>query len=524
MGLTRGDFVARVAAVGGNAYAAMVALDLLQPGKAAAFELVGNGNGTKVVILGAGVAGLCAAYELGKAGFDCRILEARARPGGRVWTVRTGTTETELGGLPQTAAFSAGLFFNPGPARVPQHHVTLDYYRELGIAIEPFININLNAYYHTAKPGAAVAKVRAREAQFNLRGQLAELLAKAVSHDALGAQLTAIDKEKLLAYLRERDDLDKFLRYAGSPHAGYAIFPGAGATPGTKLAARRWEPLIAAGFGRFASFGDEIDQQPQMYTPVGGIDALPHAFAARLGSRIAYGAEVTHIGKRPAGVRIAYRDATGRTRALDAAYAICTIPLPVLRDVPSDFSPAMRAAIANVAYAPTTKIGLEFKRRFWEEDDRILGGISWTDQTIGQIWYPSNGYLGRRGILTGMYTFAKDARAVGKLSLAQREALALRQGAALHPQYPAEFVTSFSVAWQHVRYSQGGWAMYTDATRAHDYPILNAPDDRIYLAGEHLSYINGWQAGALESARLVASNLSRRVAQTRAVDGSATSP
>src|SRR5580658_7689026 len=107
----------------------MLALDLLAPSKASAFALDGQANGTSVVILGAGVAGLCAAYELGKAGYACTVLEARQRPGGRVWTIRGGDRVVEVDSE-QTAAFSDGHYLNPGPARVPQHHVTMDYYRE----------------------------------------------------------------------------------------------------------------------------------------------------------------------------------------------------------------------------------------------------------------------------------------------------------------------------------------------------------------------------------------------------------
>src|SRR4051812_20402776 len=55
-----------------------------------------GGVGKRVVILGAGLAGLTAAYELGKAGYSCTVLEARERPGGRTWTVRRGDRHTEL--------------------------------------------------------------------------------------------------------------------------------------------------------------------------------------------------------------------------------------------------------------------------------------------------------------------------------------------------------------------------------------------------------------------------------------------
>src|SRR5476649_257096 len=187
----------------------MLALDLFAPERAsAALALEGSGGGTHVVILGAGVAGLCAAYELGKAGYVCTVLEARSRPGGRVWTVRGGDRHVESDGTVQTAAFPDGTYLNPGPARVPQHHVTMDYYREFGVALEQFGNVNMNAYYHSTKAPPELARIRMREAKMSIAGYTSELLAKAVSQSALDAALTADDKVKLLDFLASYGNLD----------------------------------------------------------------------------------------------------------------------------------------------------------------------------------------------------------------------------------------------------------------------------------------------------------------------------
>lgn len=506
---TRRGFIAQVAAHGGSAYAAMLALGLLGSRRtAAAFTLDGRSDGTPVVILGAGVAGLCAAYELGKLGYQCTVLEARDRPGGRVWTVRNGTAHTEIDGSTQTARFADGAYFNPGPARVPQHHVTIDYYREFGIAIEQFGNVNLNAYVYSSRADG-VGRVRMREARMALRGHTAELLAKAISQDALDAPMTRDDKEKLIAFVSDDAGLDRNLHFNNHGTAGFRVWPGPADHPGVPSDPLDLWPLVRAGYGAFFSGENEIDQQLTMFQPVGGIDALPRALAARLGTRIRYRAAVTAIRKTMQGVRIEYTDPRG-SQILEAAYCICTIPLPVLRTIPADFSPPFAAAIARVAYQESAKIALEFKRRFWEEDDRIFSGISRTDQTIGQIWYPSYGYLATGGVLTAAYASGANAKSIGDLPPAEREALALREGTKIHPQYAAEFRSSFSVAWQKTPHNLGAWVRWTDDTRRNEYPLLIQPDGPIYLAGEHMSYINAWQAGALESARYVVASLHER--------------
>lgn len=97
------------------------------------------------------------------------------------------------------------------------------------------------------------------------------------------------------------------------------------------------------------------------------------------------------------------------------------------------------------------------------------------------------------------------------MSLAAREDYALSQGAKIHPQYHKEFETSFSVDWKKIKYNLGGWASYTADDRKNYYPTLCKPDGRIYLAGEHISYITAWQAGAIESARKVVTEIHERV-------------
>lgn len=159
-------------------------------------------------------------------------------------------------------------------------------------------------------------------------------------------------------------------------------------------------------------------------------------------------------------------------------FCICAIPLAVLRDIPADFSLEMQMAIRSVGYAATGKIGLQFSRRFWEEDDRIFGGITRTNTPIAQIWYPSSGYLGQKGVLVGYYNFDAAAVQFGSLSLAERQARALAEGRKIHPRYDGHFETGFSVSWHRVRYSLGGWATYSSSDRT----VVEALHNRVQSA------------------------------------------
>ena len=142
----------------------------------------------------------------------------------------------------------------------------------------------------------------------------------------------------------------------------------------------------------------------------------------------------------------------------------------------------------------------------------IFGGITRTTLPITQIFYPSTGYLGQKGVLVGCYNFGADAVAYGALPPPERIAHALADGTKIHAQYPAEYENGFSVPWHRVPFTKGGWANWDGTGRRDLYPILSRPDGRIYLAGEHMTYLTGWMAGALESARLVVRAIHARAA------------
>ncbi|WP_229258385.1 FAD-dependent oxidoreductase [Duganella rivi] len=139
----------------------------------------GSGKGTKVLVLGAGIAGLVSAYELRKAGYQVQLIEARDRVGGRNWTIRNGTRIELNDGTTQVADFEPGHYFNAGPARLPSHHQTiLGYCRELGVELEAEVNTSRSAYFlpDAAKGGQPI---QLRRAINDARGHVSELLAKA---------------------------------------------------------------------------------------------------------------------------------------------------------------------------------------------------------------------------------------------------------------------------------------------------------------------------------------------------------
>src|SRR6185437_9772493 len=115
-------------------------------------KLSGDVKGASVLVLGAGLLGMTAAYELRKAGYKVQMLEYNDRPGGRNWSLYGGDSYTEMGGVTQHIEFDKGLYFNPGPWRIPYHHRGLLYYcKQLNVPLDAFVMVNYNAYVHSTK-------------------------------------------------------------------------------------------------------------------------------------------------------------------------------------------------------------------------------------------------------------------------------------------------------------------------------------------------------------------------------------
>jgi len=466
-------------------------------------------KGASVLVLGAGIAGMVAAYELRNAGYQVQVLEYNARAGGRNWSLRGGDTYTELGGFTQHCQFDPGLYFNPGPWRLPYHHRgILDYCKRLGVPLEPFVQVDYNAYLHSESAFDGKPQ-RLRTINADYQGHVTELLAKVTQTHRLDEQVSLEDQEKLLEFLREWGALDDQYAYvkgaASSLRRGFEKDPGGGLSgypvPSQPIAlkdlldARLWPGILQ---------GAEYEKQTPLFQPVGGMGRIGEAFGRELGSLIQYNARVVDIHQDEQGVTATFEDTSmpGSPRQTASAdWCVCTIPLSVLGQIPMNVGKPMAAAIAAVPYTSSVKVGLQFKRRFWEEDDEIFGGISYTDLPINVISYPSCDYFSNgKGVLLGAYNWGLDAMEFTAMAPEQRVRKAVEYGSQIHPQYPREFENGVAVAWHRAPFALGCFGMWSFDDREKHYDNLCRFDGRIVLAGEHASFLPGWQEGAVTSA------------------------
>lgn len=516
MSLTRRQFLTRVGQAGGfgATYVLMQSLGLLPAPAAVADTLrLVDGKGARVVILGGGIAGLVAAYELGKAGWSCTILEARHRAGGRNWSIRNGTQVDFTDGTRQTCSWEGEQYLNAGPARLPStHFAMLNYCRELGVALEVEVNTSRSALMQSDKLNGGVA-VPQRRVVYDTRGHVSELLAKCIRKGALDEEIDAGDRERMIAFLRQYGDLNPDLLYRGTDRAGYKIYPGADSQTPAINDVLPMNALLDANLWTGLLVEDSIVWQTTMFQPVGGMDRIPTAFASRLDPIIRYGSEVTRIRQSDTGVTVDYRDssAAGQSSAqsITADYCICAMPLTMVRTLDADFSPQIRAILDTVQYDLAYKIGWEAPR-FWEKEANIYGGISYLQQTVDLVWYPSARMFSDKGILIGGYNLENQTD-FGKLpSMQAKLDVSRRSIELLHPGHSNDLADPIYISWGRIPYNLGSW-ISEDMNDEKTLATLQAPDGRVYFAGEHTSRLPGWQEGAALSAWRVINQLGARI-------------
>src|SRR5271170_692603 len=502
--LSRRKFITQLAAISGigTAFLSMQALGLASTVFAHPAPILPAriGHGTHVIILGAGIAGLVMAYRMERAGFAVTLVEARRRTGGRNWTLRHGDKVEMIGQGEQPVRFSEGLYFNAGPARIPSHHQgLLGYCKLLGVPLEVEVNFSNSALLQA--DGVFAGKpIQERQAINDFRGRMAELLSKATNRGALDQELTADDKQRLIAFLRKYGDLSKNNLYKGTDRAGYKVLPGPFDQVGVRRDPLSLRDLLKDGDLPDMLFEDMMDMQATMFEPVGGMDRIPAAFHKSIRSPIRLGAEVSSILQTSKKVQIIYRDrSTGESHRLSADFVVCTIPSPVLSSMETDFSAPVKQAIAGAKYDHAAKVAFE-SPRFWEAE-QIYGGLSFGGAATGAVWYPSSGYQSARGIILGAYVAGKPAASFEALALAKQIDMARDAVDTLHPGHGVDLSAPVAVDWSRIPYNLGPWIHWTDSNFDRNaYRLLNQPEGRVYFSGAHLSQLPSWQEGAVLAA------------------------
>ena len=453
----------------------------------------------RVVIVGGGLAGLCAAYELEQRGHEVTILEAET---------------SHVGGRARTHRFENGQYGELGAMRIPANHtLTRKYVNQFGLSLRNFVQSNPEAYYYVRGQ-----KIRIKdEAQVNKYYDLADNEKSASPFDlwdrsvlkvlgTLGPDELAdlrnvtLKTDKLKAV--DRMSLEEVFKLGGLSNEAMEMLSATWA----------YETMLQAGIVGILREEYEEVWIKNFDEIAGGTDMLPRAFAAALRNKPQMGCKVMRIEQTSAGATAYYLDGPGRPmQRADGDVLLVTVPLGVLSkmQLAPAFSAAKMRAIRQVTYDSSTKVLMHTNRRFWEMDEGIYGGGTYTDLPTGITYYPSDNAAARRpgvsegpGVFLASYTWGQPARRLAAMSHEERERVTMESMTRIHPQMSEPGLVRQTVSWSWDNHANacGAFAWMSPGQHTTLYPDLIAPEKRIFMAGEHASLTPTWMQGALESA------------------------
>jgi monoamine oxidase len=453
-------------------------------------DLPPSNNPQKVTVIGAGLAGLSAAHQLVRSGHEVTILEARRRPGGRVYTLRE--------------PFADGLYAEAGAFWIADNHdITLKYINLFDLPLVPNTARNVFSHYYGRGKSLDLANLSSSDFPYQLTDKEVELGYGGIFSAYFGPALEALSRVDLLS-----PPDSSLAAYDRLSVADYLLQQGA-SRDAVELLRLGYFDVWGDGVGTYSALqllrDLALNTAPTYYQIEGGNDRLPQALAAYLSKNISYESPVHSVQQTSQGVQVDFLKG-GYSESIVADYLICTVPLSVLDRIhiwPA-LSQEKQQASRELAYTSVTRVMLQAKSRFWQEQG--LTNYTATDLPVGLVGDATFAQDSDRGIIESL-TAGNNARQIAALPEATRQDFVLPHLEKIYPEIQQQVEASTSISWDADEWAQGGYVWFQPNQMIQHLPHIAKPEGRIYFAGEHTSPWNGWMQGALNSGERVAQEI-----------------
>ena len=433
-----------------------------------------------VLILGAGLAGLAAAYELDKAGFGVTILEARSHPGGRVRTYRD--------------PFADGLYAEMGAEYVDAaDEYDHKYCKEFGLKV---LTAKLYDAIFVRGQGFKMDAFKSNKQKLPFEGTVGgELFGQEKKY--LKRILAMIkDPESLPPEILKFDNLSaaELLLQEGAPQDIVNLYDYLNATERTVRTDQMSALTLIRSHAKASFFNEEVDEGRIL----GGNDQLPKAFARALSDKVLYQRPVRKIAHDRSGAEVWFEEG-GKVISIRSPWLVIALPFSVLREIEitPEFSAAKMKCIRELAYGQVMKVAMQFKRRFWDEKGS-LGQRVFTDTRLRRIYHTSIDQPGPRGILMS-FTAGDDAKMLGKTSEKNRLQTALTETTKIWPKAPEYWEGGVTKYWNEDPWVKASYSLEGVGQAGDFRELARKPEGLVHFAGEHTTDNESSMNGAIKS-------------------------
>ena len=443
----------------------------------------------RIIVVGAGLAGLSCAYELDQAGFNVILIEARSRPGGRVRTYRD--------------PFADNLYAEMGAEYVDStDNLVKQYCNKFGLKVLPakqYDGVYVRGRRYSMKGIQSGTDLLPFEGiqKGKLFGQEVQYIQKWID---LVKQKGA-DSPEVLAL--DNMSVEEVLKKGGAPKDIIDLYTYTNATEATSVPSKMSALYMVLANSRTSAFSENT-VEGRIF---GGNDQLPKEFAKKLGTRIKYNRSLRSLvfssNKITANV---IED--GKRTSIKGIKCVLAIPASILRTIKIDpgFTAEKTNCIQKQQYGHVMKVAMQYRRRFWD-DNNSIGQRVFTDTRLRRIYHFSINQPGPRGILL-TFTSGEDAKKLGRLNEDRRMKVAQNTCKDIWPEAPQYWENGITKYWNEDPFVKASYSLSGVGQKGYR-EILAKPEGPVFFAGEHTAIHRASMNGAIESGLRVTEELKR---------------